>query len=83
MSLRDEYVQKSEEMKEKFKEVIDDLSIKYDKDVGVGFDMLKAIARAKVYDVEPLYESNVEFDEDELVADYMELLNISDKIVNG
>ena len=73
MSIKEEYIKKSYEIQEKYKDVIVDLCMKYDKDLGVGFDMLKAIAYAKANDEEPLYAPTIEYDEEELLKDYEEL----------
>lgn len=73
MSVKEEYIKKMYEIQEKYKPVIVDLCIKYDKDLGVGYDMLIAIARAMAIEEEPLYETNVEYDADELLKDYLEL----------
>jgi hypothetical protein len=78
----DKYEQKSKEMREKYADIINDLSVKYDKDLGVGFEMLKAIARANIIGEEPLYSTNIEFDLKELVEDYAVLSYYSNKCAN-
>lgn len=65
-------------IKEKYADVINDLAVKYEKDVGVGFDMLIAIARAKDNNLEPEYTTDIEFDMDELLKDYNEYLILSE-----
>lgn len=69
--------EKVREMKEKYADVINDLAVKYDKDVGVAWDMFKAIARAKTYGLEPMYTTNIELDEEELRKDYMEFADLA------
>jgi archaellum component FlaC len=46
MNAREELTKKVEELKEKYKNVINDLSMKYDKDLSVAFYMLIAIPSA-------------------------------------
>ena len=75
MGQSEEYIKKSEEIRTKYKDVIDALARKYDKDVGVGYDMLLAIGRAILHDEEPLYsQEEVELDTGELFDDYCELI---------
>ena len=81
--LRELLAEKREAFKEKYADVINDLCTKYDKDLGVGFNMLEAIARAKIHGEEPLYESNAEYDIDELARDYAEIERISLDIYAG
>lgn len=73
MSYEELYHKKQEEMKEKYADVINDIATKYNKDVGVGLDMLKAVAKANLDREEVLYSSNIEFDLVELIRDYAEL----------
>ncbi len=72
--------EKVRELKEKYADVINDLSLKYDKDAGVAFDMLIAIARAKVLGLEAAYETNIELDEEQLRKDYIEFLDEAKKV---
>lgn len=65
-------------IKEKYADVINDLAVKYEKDTGVGFDMLIAIARAKDNNLEPGYTTDIEFDMDELLKDYNEYLILAE-----
>lgn len=68
------------EMKEKYHDAIYSLADKYQVDVGVGFNMLEAIAYATIHPQEPmLYECDVELKIEELVEDYQELVYYSDK----
>lgn len=83
LKLQEDYAKKSDEMREKYADVINDLSIKYDKDLGVAFEMLKAIPRAIIVGLEPLYSTTIELDIDELIQDYAELERISVQIAEA
>lgn len=83
MNAREELTKKVEEIKEKYKNVINDLSMKYDKDISVAFYMLIAIPSAIVIGEKPLYETDVEYNVDELVNDYFEYLNLIRKAKNS
>lgn len=72
LTAKERLVLKEREMKEKYADVIFDLATKYEKTIDIGFEMLKAIARANIYGEDPLYESNVVFDLGGLVADEKE-----------
>lgn len=74
----EELEKKTIEIKEKYADVINDLATKYEKDVGVGFDMLIAIARAKFNNLDPEYTTDIEFDEAELQKDYEEYLTLAE-----
>lgn len=80
---RELYVEKANEMKEKYADVMNDLLVKYGGTVDRGFEYLKAIPRAIVLGEEPLYATEVELNMDELVADYKELLRLSNEVANG
>ena len=71
---------KEKEMKEKYADVIKDLS---DPETGVdlsqAFEELKSIAYAELFKAPVLYHSEVEFDMVELIRDYAELLYYSHK----
>ena len=69
---------KRNEIKEKYADAINDLCVKYDKTVDIGFDMLIAIARAKKEELEPEYETEVELDMEELLKDYEEFAKIAE-----
>ena len=69
------------EMKEKYKDVIFDLSVKDEVDEGIAFDELNAIAYANLMNEPVKYEANIEFDLVELVRDYAELRYYSNKCV--
>ena len=75
--LKEKYQKKAEEMKEKYADVINEISTKHNVDVGVVFDMLKAVARGGDY------AEGFEFDVEGLKADYLELSAISDEIANA
>lgn len=80
--MREELTKKSNEICEKYADVINDLCVKYDKTVDVGFEMLKAMARAKILNQEPLYETNIDINMDELVNDYVEYAELAEKVWN-
>ena len=67
------------EMKEKYADVINDLSVKYGVDLGVALDYLKAIAYAELEKQDVLYSSDIEYDLVELIRDYAELRYYSHK----
>lgn len=79
MDFHELHEQKVAEMKEKYADVINDLSVKDGVDVGVAFDELKSIAYTTIENVEPVYSTDVEFDIVELLKDYVELLYYSHK----
>jgi len=81
--LHEKYAVKEQEFKEKYADVINDLAVKYGVDLGVGYDMLCGIARGVIYDVEPLYVAEIDYNKDEMVKDYQELLNISIEIAKN
>ena len=74
--LKEQYEAKARAMKEKYADVINEISTKHNVDVGVAFDMLKATCRGGNY------AEGFEFDRQELMKDYLELADISDKIAN-
>lgn len=61
------------EMKEKYKDVIFDLSVKDQVTEDVALDELKAIAYANLMNEVVMYEARIEFDLVELIRDYAEL----------
>ena len=81
--LKEKLAEREKEFQEKYADIINDLCVKYDKDLGVGCDMLKAIARAKILGQEPLYTTNIEFDLEELLNDYVEIQTIEIEIHNN
>ena len=72
--LKQKYATKTEEMKEKYADVINDIAVAQGVDVGVAFEMLKAVARGGDY----LGDTKVDLEE--LKADYLELRLLSMKI---
>ena len=79
MDFHELHAQKIEEMKGKYADVINDLSVKYGVDLGVAFDHLKAIAYAELEKQDVLYSSDIEYDLVELIRDYAELRYYSHK----
>lgn len=75
--------EKRKEIEEKYADVINDLCVKYDKTTDIGFDMLIAIARANKENIEPLYETNIEFDMEELAEDYAEYSELCEEKANA
>lgn len=73
MDFHELHEDKIAEMKEKYKNVIFDLSVKDEVDEGVAFDELKSIAYANLMNEVVMYEARVEFDLVELIRDYAEL----------
>ena len=70
---------KVKEMKEKWADVINDLSVKDGVDVGVAYDELNAIAYANLFNEPVKYQANIEFDLVDLIKDYAELHYYSNK----
>lgn len=79
--VRAELHEKELAFKDKYADVINDLAVKYEKDLGVGYDMLCAIARGEIYNVEPLYNTDIEYNKEEMVEEYKEIERLS-KIIN-
>ena len=73
------HAQKVAEMKEKYADVINDLSVRDGVDVGVAFDELKAIAYANLENEEVKYFTDIDFNLVELIRDYAELRYYSHK----
>lgn len=80
--ISEELNQRKEEFKEKYADVINDLATKYEKPVDVGYDMLCAIGRCALDNLEPLYETDIEFDRVAMAEDYSKIRELS-KIING
>lgn len=80
--IREELHKRKEEFQEKYADVINDLATKYEKPVDVGYDILCGIARAEIEGIEPLYETEIDFDKATLVEEYKEIERLS-KIING
>lgn len=72
--LKKEYAEKEAAFKEKYKEAICNIAELQCVDIGIGYDMLKAIPRGGEYKCE------VELDKEELFEDCAELYSISKKI---
>lgn len=81
MDFHELHADKKEEMKEKYADVINDLSVKYNVDLGVALDELEAIAKAYLDNEEVLYEADVDYDLVELIRDYAELRYYSNMCV--
>lgn len=77
LDLREQYAKKAEEMKEKYNAAIIAIAQKQGVDVGVGFDMLKAVARGGNY------AEGIDLNVEELKADYTELLAISEELAKA
>ena len=77
--LRSKWAKKNAEIRQKYSKAIYDIAVKWGVDLGIGFDMLKAVARGGNY------AEGIELDIAELKADYYELACISDEIaqING
>lgn len=73
MDFHELHAQKVEEMKGKYADVINDLSVKDGVDLGVAFDELEAIAYANLMGETVMYASDIEYDLVELIRDYAEL----------
>ena len=65
------YEAKSKEIREKYADVINEIAVARGVDLGVAFEMLKAIARGGEYG------EGIELDVEELKKDYAELEEIS------
>ena len=81
MEAREKMNAKVNEMKEKYADVINDLCVKYEKTTDLGFDMLVAIARADFNGLEPEYETDLELDRVELLADYEQYLLLAEEVI--
>lgn len=73
MDFHELHENKKQEMREKYADVINDLSVKYNVDLGVALDYLEAIAKANLDKEEVLYVADVEYNMVELIRDYAEL----------
>ena len=76
--LRNEYKKKNLAFIIKYADVIKEIAIKNKKDLGVGADMLKAVARGNQE-----YAQGIEFDLEEVKKDYAELVELSEEIANA
>lgn len=77
--LRMKLAQKNAEFREKYKQAIYDIAVARGVDLGIAFDMLKAVARGGNY------AEGIELDIAELKKDYYEIACISEEIaqLNG
>lgn len=75
--LKKEYAEKEVAFKEKYAEAIKNIAELQGVDLGVGYDMLKAIPRGGEYKCE------VELNKEELFEDCAELYELSKKINQG
>lgn len=83
MDLSEELKLKDEAFEKKYAEVARNLAIKYGKTTDVGLNMLKGIARGVIYNVEPLYVPDIEYNKEEMLEDYRELEKLSKEITFG
>ena len=81
MTDREILTEKVKAMKEKYADVINDLAIKYGKDLGVAYGMLLAIPRAILVGLDPLYVTDIEINYDELVNDYLDYIEACNKVL--
>lgn len=79
LDLHELYAKKVEEMKEKYADVINEISVIHGVPLGDAFDMLKAVCRGGNY----ADNCECEFDLEELKADYFELCGISEQIAKA
>lgn len=79
LNLHELYANKANEMKEKYHDAIYAIADKYGVDLGIAFDMLKAICRGGNYG------EGIDINTEELKKDYLELADISEQIakMNG
>lgn len=75
--LHEEYEVKSNEMKEKYHAAIVAIAEKQGVDMGVAFDMLKAVARGGNY------AEGIDLNVEELTKDYTELAGLSEEIARA
>ena len=81
-NIREELHKRQEEFAEKYSEVARNLSIKYGKTTDFGIGALEGIARGVIYNVEPLYVPDIDYDKEAMVEDYREIERLS-KMING
>jgi len=75
--LHEEYEVKANEMKEKYHAAIAAIAEKQGVDMGVAFDMLKAVARGGNY------AEGIDLNVEELTKDYTELAGLSEEIARA
>lgn len=66
----EEFIKRLEELKEKYHNELCLISEKYDKDLGVAWDMLRAVTRGGDY------ADGIDIDKDQLAKDFEELDNL-------
>lgn len=81
LTAKEKVTLKEREMKEKYADVINDLLVKYGGTVDKGFEYLKGLARALLFNEEPLYTTDIEFNKEELIADEKEFLLLSEQSI--
>lgn len=79
VDLHELYAKKAQEMKEKYADVINEISVIHDVPVSDAFDMLKAVCRGGNY----LEGVDTDIDLEELNKDYFELCGISEQIAKA
>ena len=79
MDFHELHEKKVAEIKEKYADIINDLSAKDNVDVGLAYNRLMAIARANLLNETVLYSTDIDFDLVELIRDYAELWYYSNK----
>lgn len=79
LDLHELYAKKADEMKEKYADVINEISVARNVDVGVAFDMLLAVCRGGNY----LEGIDTDINLEELNKDYFELCGISEQIAKA
>ena len=79
-ALKEAYAAKDKEMEEKYKDLISAIATKQNVDLGIGFDMLKAVYRGGENYLEGI---EVEFNRDELMKDCEESMELSIRIANA
>lgn len=81
MTPREKLTEKVKLMKEKYADVINDIAIKYNKDVGVAYSMFLAIPRAMLLGQEPLYKTDIDLNYDELCNDYLDYIEVCKQVL--
>lgn len=87
--LKAKYKELSEAFEEKYHDVIVKMAEKNGVDMGLGVDMLKAVARVEKNPILKEekgyvdYSEGIEINKEELVKDYTEMEEISKQILNG
>ena len=82
MNFNELHEAKEKEMREKYADVINDISVKYGVDLGVAWNYFEAIVRAELGNYAAEYSTEIEYDVVEAVRDYAEILYYSHKCNN-